>query len=401
MSKCLKYCAAVLLIAYSCVIATTPNQFLVYRDEPSALPLGRGLTLTDLPDGLETSAAGEVLSAEEGEYRASVALFGALPVKRVRVNVVAPKSIVPCGNLVGVRLYSDGLVVVGMAEITAEDGSRRSPAQEAGLMVGDIVTEIDGEKLSNIDALHRIMRDAGTSVWLHLVRGEQELDLHVKPQHSAKDGSALLGMWVRDAAAGVGTMTYYDPETMRYGALGHPISDVDTGVRFQIQKGSIAESQVRAVQRGNVGAPGELSGMVSENAPSIGTIDQNTDCGIFGTLLRVPTQDETSYPIGLKSSVSTGKASLLCNVEGRRVQEYEIEVSKIFSHGESTRGMLITVTDPELLAITGGIVQGMSGSPILQDGKLIGAVTHVLVNDPTRGYGIFMENMYYADAEIG
>ena len=297
------------------------------------------------------------------------------------------RSLVPVGHTVGVKLFADGVLVVGLS-----DGD--TPAKESGLREGDIMLTFNGTDIDSTEHLQQLLAENGEAqATMSVKRGARTLTLPVTPEE-AEDGTYRLGAWIRDSMAGIGTMTFYDPESGVFGALGHGVTDVDTGKLMPLERGSIMDATVKAVKRGESGSPGELRGDFNLTRDS-GSLYANTDCGLFGVVEgesnAVTTQ--AALPVAAKDEVKTGKATILANCGGDEVKEYEVEIERVYAGASPTRNLLVRVTDAELLAKTGGIVQGMSGSPILQNGKLVGAVTHVLVNDAGRGYGIFIENM--------
>ena len=299
-------------------------------------------------------------------------------------------ELVPVGQPIGVKLFSDGVLVIGLSD-------SESAAKQCGLKEGDIITALDGKSLDTIEQLQACLNANGASeTELTVKRGSRTLTLEASPQQDAS-GAYRLGAWVRDSMAGIGTMTFYDPKSGVFGALGHGVTDVDTGRLLPLDHGSIMDASVKAVKKGERASPGELKGDFDLTRDS-GTLYANTECGIFGKLSAEDAAKITgaALPIAKKDEVKTGKATILATVSGNETREYDIEIEKIYSPSGSTRNLLLHVTDEELLAQTGGVVQGMSGSAILQDGKIVGAVTHVLVDDPSRGYGIFIENMLSA-----
>lgn len=317
-------------------------------------------------------------------YDVRVNLCGVIPVKTVSVTVLGTEKVIPGGQIFGVKYYSDGLVV-----INSDEGS---PATKAGICVGDIITGVDGAKISQNEELAAVVAESGgKELTLTYTRNGKEMTAKVRPER--KDGEYKLGLWLRDSTAGLGTMTFYNPKNGTFGALGHSISDADTARLLPLLKGVIVPAAVTGIVRGGAGNPGQLSGTFLDSA-TIGDVFKNCDCGIFGTFCGGSEYKSEAVPICLSEDVKTGKATIRCTVDSGGVREYEIEIMKINRDGkQKTKNMLIKVTDEELLAKTGGIVQGMSGSPIIQDGKLVGAVTHVLVSDPKQGYAVFIENM--------
>ena len=307
----------------------------------------------------------------------------------------ATRELVPMGCTVGIEMRVDGVLVVGLTEIETESGTV-SPAADAGIMPGDLIISLAGRNLKSAQDFIAVLAELdGNEVILKLRRGGETLERRVTPIPGGAHGYQL-GLWLRDSVAGIGTVTFFDPASGMYGALGHPINDLDTGMILPLGGGTILDSTVVDVRRGAVGKPGELCGSFDPRT-EVGSILLNSERGIFG-YYRDITGNKTAerrkaIPVADESEISLGKATLLCNVSGREVREYEVEICRVYREAETSRSLMISVTDPELLQRTGGIVQGMSGSPILQNGKLVGAVTHVLVNDPTRGYGVSVKKM--------
>lgn len=305
-------------------------------------------------------------------------------------NAAEARELVPMGEPIGIKLFSDGVLVIGVSE-------GENAAKKCGLKEGDVITALNDAELDTIEQLQALLNENGENdAALRIRRGSRTLTLSAEPQ---KDGSGAyrLGAWVRDSMAGIGTMTFYDPESGIFGALGHGVTDADTGKLLPLDHGSIMDASVKAVKRGERAAPGELKGDFDLTRDS-GTLFANTESGIFGKLSAEDAEKlrTQALPIAGKSERKTGKAQILATVEGKETRAYDIEIEKIYSSSGSTRNFLLHVTDEALLAQTGGIVPGMSGSVVLKDGKIVGAVTHVLLDDPTRGYGIFIENMLAA-----
>lgn len=310
--------------------------------------------------------------------------------------------VVPMGRAVGIKLFSDGVVVVGLSDISTEQGAV-NPARACGLKTGDIITHINSEEVDTIEEVRSVLQELeGESMSIRAIRGDRQVQMTAQAVQCSVDGSYKLGAWIRDSMAGIGTMTFYQPSTGTFGALGHGISDVDTSLLMPLEDGSIMYADVAGVQKGVTGTPGQLQGEF-QVSNDLGDLWANTSCGVFGTL------EDKSMVAGLpavevaaREEVTLGPAVILSNISGSEVKEYSIEIVKIFSESPAdSRDFMIKVTDPLLLETTGGIVQGMSGSPILQNGRLAGAVTHVLVNDPTCGYAISGERMLSQAAQSG
>ena len=328
-------------------------------------------------------------SAGEGEL--TFRLLGLVPLRTVKLSVRPEKRLVPGGQSVGVALNTGGVVVVGNSDL----GKVASPARLAGLKSGDVIQSVDGAAVTGAEQLSEALADGGPAR-LSVLRDGGVVECDVTPALDDRDGQYRLGAWVRDSTAGVGTLTFYDPQTGRFGALGHAITDVDTGVLMPVGEGGIYRNRVVSVTPSREGSPGELTGDFLGETEALGTVDMNTEYGIFGRAEQ-PLEGglyAEGLPVATREQVHTGAATLLTTVDGGAAREYDCEIVRLSGANESAaRAMVIRVTDPELLAVTGGIVQGMSGSPLIQDGRIVGAVTHVMVNDPAMGYGIMVETM--------
>lgn len=322
------------------------------------------------------------------------------PIKKVNVEIIDDFKLVPGGQSIGVKLNTIGVLVVGHHLVSTDQG-RSSPGEAAGIKVGDIITEINGKAIQRMADVSEMVQSAGEEnkpLNLVIKREEKTVRAKLTPQKDESEQSYKLGLYIRDSAAGIGTMTFYHPGTKKYGALGHVISDADTKKPIVVKDGQIVSSTVTSIEKGSNGDPGEKLARFSPDKEVIGNIKRNSPFGIFGSLkdnIQNDLMDE-ALPITLSHQVKEGPAQILTVVDGTKVERFDIEiVSSIPQKFPAIKGMVLKVTDEELLKKTGGIVQGMSGSPIIQDGKLIGAVTHVFVNDPTSGYGVHIEWMLH------
>ena len=327
------------------------------------------------------------------QLRAGAVLLDASAVARAAAAAGETRMVIPSGRAVGIKLFSDGVLVVGLAEVGAQEKS--SPAKECGLRVGDIITHVDGEEVSTIEEVQEVIRESdGESMQIRALRNGQALQFTAAGAED-ENGTYKLGAWLRDSMAGIGTVTFYEPDSGLFAALGHGINDIDTAMLMPLESGSIMYASVTDVKRGQSGSPGELHGTFRVN-DDLGSLFANTSSGVFGVLEQADVLGADAQPVEVVSrdEVQVGRAVIRSNIAGEQVEEYEVEITRVYpaSAGE-TRSLMLKVTDQRLLDATGGIVQGMSGSPILQNGKLVGAVTHVLVDDPTTGYGILAENM--------
>ncbi len=328
------------------------------------------------------------------QYKLQLKLFGMIPLKEVDVEVIQNVMLKPAGIPIGIYVQTKGVLVVGVGEFEGEDGQKYNPGKYI-FQTGDYILEINDEEVTTKrELIDKISHCEGQEMVFKIQRGDVVITVKAQPELN-QNGEYKMGIWVRDNAQGVGTMTYIDEQEC-FGALGHGINDIDTSTLMTLSKGILYHTQIIGITRGTTGSPGELTGFIEYDDNNImGEITANTMKGIFG-ICSPEIAASASYdymPIGLKQEIQKGPAQIICSLGGE-IQTYQVEIIDInLEHDNVNRGIVIEITDQELLSITGGIVQGMSGSPIIQNDKLIGAVTHVLVQDPTKGYGIFIENM--------
>lgn len=376
-----------------------PHEIVAFDDQsPIKVPdLGKSVTISSSGKAMQAIDSSLFYAEEPGKSQLVYKMAG-VPIKKVDVNVLDDVKVIPGGQSIGVQLHTLGVLVVGHHLVTGKDGSL-SPGEDADIKVGDVILKINGEPVKEMAEVKPYVEKAGKdNTPLHMVikRGKETIKTDLKPMMDKKAKEYRIGLYIRDSATGIGTMTFYDPETQKYGALGHVISDMDTQKPIQIHNGKIVRSTVTSIEKGNNGSPGEKQAKFSLEDNKIGTITKNSPFGIFGKLDK-PIKNgkwDKPMPIALSHQVKEGPAKILTVLEDEKVQEFDVEiVSSIPQNFPATKGMIIQVKDPELLKKTGGIVQGMSGSPIIQDGKVVGAVTHVFVNDPTSGYGVHIEWM--------
>ena len=387
-------------------LRTLPATLSLTTGDLQTLTLGSQLTLTALDGPIAVAAsedetlrdrgAVDLSSQTSGTAELLLSLLGVIPIRTVEVEISEEKLLIPGGSALGIAMRTDGVLVVGTGEM--EDGA--SPARLSGIQPGDVIRRVNGVPILTAEQLAALVANAGEApLPVEFLRGETVLQTTLTPRIDPATGTARMGAWVRDSTAGVGTMSYLDPETKRYGALGHAITDGDTGKIMAVSYGEVLRADIVAVQKGQAGKPGELKGSFMQSPEVLGDITLNSALGVYGTLTAdyVNPFYPDGLPMGRKSTVHPGEATILSTVDASGMQAFSIEIVKVNHNAASAqKSMLLRVTDERLLAATGGIVQGMSGSPIIQDGKIVGAVTHVLVNDPTRGYGIFIENMLEA-----
>ncbi|MBR3290348.1 MAG: SpoIVB peptidase [Clostridia bacterium] len=341
-----------------------------------------------------TVSGGQTVTASAGDADLSevqLRLFGVFPVKNATVRHTPSRTVVLCGTPFGIKAYTDGVLVVGLTAVDSGTGSRL-PAQAAGIKIGDVVLSVDGKSVTTNEQLaDRIAEGGGRPQSFRVRRDGVEFTARVTAVWSASDNAYKTGMWVRDSAAGIGTLTFYDESTGVLAGLGHAICDVDTEQPIPISGGELVPAYIFGVTRGQVGDAGELRGCFTDG--TLGSLLVNVDSGIYGRSDAAPGQGDR-VEVAMKQQAEVGPAKVYTTVSGDTPAWYDVEVTRIrYTDASPTRHMVIRITDPKLLKATGGIVQGMSGSPLVQNGRLIGAVTHVLVNDPTQGYAIFAENM--------
>jgi stage IV sporulation protein B len=319
-----------------------------------------------------------------------------LPLKEVTISVLPERVLIPGGHSVGVRMNVKGVLIVGLEEIECTDGKFVNPGLDAGLQIGDNILEIDGLKVDNAREVKDVVNKIKADVRLKIKRKDDIMNVKLTPVQSVDDNLYKIGVWVKDRTAGIGTLTFYDPATHTFGALGHAITDPETGTVLSVAQGELLNSKVESVKQGKAGSPGEIRGIFYEADKPLGKLAVNTEYGIFGD-----TYEDISNPlyqkpleIGYQNEIKKGPAYILTTLDGNKIEKYDISIEKINHQTKAdTKSMVIKVTDKRLLEKSGGIIQGMSGSPIIQNNKIIGAVTHVFVNDPQKGYGIFIEWM--------
>ena len=325
-----------------------------------------------------------------------VMLFGNMKVKEIAVTTYPRIKVAPTGNLIGLKLYTNGVLVIGTTEVKNIENKIEKPYESINIKEGDTILEVDHQEIDSTQTLQKIVNESnGRDIEIKYARAGETYTANIKPANTAKD-EYKLGLWIRDSASGVGTMAFYEPESKKFAALGHGISDGDTGELLDIQTGELVNSKIVSVSKGRKGIPGEIKGSIAKQA-TIGTVMQNTNFGIFGSLNEnIITNNKYSagLEIALRDEIELGEATILSTVNNNDTQEYKVEITSIDSENNSNnKSMQIKIVDENLLNNTGGIICGMSGSPIIQNNKIVGALTNVLVSDPQIGYGVFADIM--------
>lgn len=340
------------------------------------------------------------IAVEPGKLNINMKLFGIIPLKNVSVDVVPKIKVVPGGHSIGVLMRSRGVMVVGYSPVINESKEKIYPAKDAGIEIGDLIISIndqtvktDGEVAQLIDKL----AEKEQPIKLKVKRKEREINLTLIPQFCSETKRNRVGLYIRDSAAGVGTLTFYEPISGFYGALGHIIADPETNKQIKLGEGRIINASIQGINQGERGRPGEKIGIFVDSTKFSGDIRKNTPLGIYGKLnTEIINSNYPLLPVAFANQVKEGPAEILTVVNDEKIEKFDIIIDKVMVQDKpNTKGLIIRITDPKLLSITGGIIQGMSGSPIIQNGQLVGAVTHVFVNDPTRGYGVLAEWMLF------
>lgn len=368
-----------------------PNRYTICEDD--------NFTFSQKYLEVKNISSNTPVSSNMNNHTNTISLFGVIPIKNVSVKVSKPIDLIPSGNQFGIKMFTAGAMVVGLTDIQTNDGLI-CPAKDAGIQEGDIIVDINGQPIGrNEDIASIIQMSQGHNLNVTLRRENIRKHITVKPVLSSQDNKYKSGIWVRDSAAGIGTLTYIDPSNNSFAGLGHAICDVDTGEIMPVSSGELCNVSIHNIKKGKSGTPGELIGAFTNDKP-IGLVKNNNQTGIYGQFLNQNEQAK-SYPLAYKQEVKIGDATILCSLQDNQPKEYSIKITSIdYNPKTQIKNMTIKVTDEELIKKTGGIVQGMSGTPIIQNGKIIGAVTHVFVNDSKKGFAIFAENMYNYSSQI-
>ena len=383
-----------LLIIYMYIsnIILMPNEITILKGDNFEIKKLYGIKIIDIAETSNNSINSRNLE---------VSFFG-IKLKDINVNIIEDIEVVPIGKIIGLKLYTNGVLIVGMSEIEDMNNVVQKPYENSNIQEGDTILKINENEINDISDLKKVLNDSnGNKILITLIRDGSILTSNITPIKT-KDNEYKLGLWVKDAATGVGTITFYEPESKCFGALGHGITDSDTDKLIDIDSGEIVTSKILSIKKGEVGNPGEIKGTIL-NQRTLGTVYKNTQFGIYGILNNLTSlnlDSQKAISVAKRSEIKEGEATILCSLYGDVPKEYKIEIQKIyFNNNSDNKSMLIRVKDEKLIEETGGIIRGLSGAPIIQNGKFVGAVTNVLVSNPEIGYGIFgdimIKNMIY------
>ena len=380
-------------LAYVTNIMFIPNSLILFENEELKIKSIWGIQVEETVEVGSNISKSAVSNSKTKSYNLS--LFG-FNLKTIKTDIFPKTKVVPVGNLVGLKLYTEGVLVVGMSEIKGKDNKIYKPYEEAGIEQGDSIIQINDVEINSTEELIScISKCRGETIDVTYVKDGNVLETQITPVKTSEN-TYKLGLWVRDAEAGIGTVTFYDKGAAHFAALGHGIQDIDTGELVEISSGEFVTATILDIKKGEKENPGRIEGTI-KNGTKIGEIYSNTDFGVYGTITNTAGLDISNIEeieVASRSEIEPGKASIICTLEDEKRGEYEIEIQKIYiNNNENNKSMVVKVTDEKLLEKTGGIIQGMSGSPIIQNGKLIGALTHVLVSDPSKGYALFADTM--------
>ena len=397
-----KFCITItlltILLIYITNITTIPENIILFQNEDFRISYVKGI---ELEGNLKTSEENilkkisTINSEIIGNIKLKLTALGIFPIKDITVSVIPQTMVIPSGKAVGLKVYSKGVLVIGESEVDGIDGREYEPYIEANIEKGDLILEFGGEKIETTDELVQAVRESkGEKTNIVIERDGEEIKTSIQAIKSIDDNNYKIGLWVRDGTMGIGTTTFYNPTTNEFIALGHGVSDVDTGKMIELEHGTLNKVSLISVLPSKKSRPGEIVGTL-DSFSEYGEILRSDEKGIYGKIYDFQKENfitAAPVPVASRNEVELGKATILCMLDNDKIEEYEIEIQRKYANTESeTKSMIIKVIDEDLISKTGGIVQGMSGSPILQNGKLVGALTHVFVNDPARGYAIFAD----------
>ena len=390
-----------IIYVYICAIDAIPRSTILFEGEQLNVKKIIGISLVNKNEKYNTILTSTDYDKNEnkqelGTTNLQVKLFNTLNVKDIDVSVIKRTKVIPVGQVAGLKLYTSGVLVVGMSEIKGVDNKKYKPYENTGIQEGDTIVQIENEEITGTkELIQKVNSSKGKKLKFKYVRDGKILECSISPIKTS-NSEYKLGLWVRDSAAGIGTMTYYEPETKKFAALGHGITDIDTGKLINVSNGQFITTKILSIIKGKDDTPGKIQGSINEQS-NIGTIKKNSIFGVYGiteNLEKVNLDFDKNMDVATRNEIELGEAKIMCSLDDEKTKEYKIQIEKIYLNNDyDNKSMLIKVTDKELIEKTGGIIQGMSGSPVIQNGKFIGAITNVLVNDPTKGYVVFGDLM--------
>ena len=384
------------MLAYATNITTIPNSIMLFENQEIYLKTILGLKIEEtMQVGSNLLDAKKIENNSERKYNVSLLGFN---IKSITANIMPITKVIPLGNLIGLKLNTEGVLVVGISEVKGKDNKIYKPYEEAGISQGDSIIQINGQKIETTeDLIECVSKCKGDKIDIKYIDENEEIVDTVITPVKTSENTYKIGLWVRDTSAGIGTATFYDKNTNSIASLGHGIQDIDTEELVNISSGEFVTADVVNVEKGKENKPGKIEGSIEESS-FVGNIYKNTELGVYGEIINKNVlginNEIEEVEVASRGEIEYGKATVICTLENGKREEYEIQIEKIYvNNNENNKSMLVKVTDKKLLEKTGGIIQGMSGSPILQNGKIIGALTHVLVSDPTKGYALFADKM--------
>lgn len=384
------------LYAYVVSIDNIPETISIFKGEQIKISTLWGINIKRENSSIETSSNIEENDFQElGNETFTVSLFDKIELKKIDVNVMEEVEVIPIGEVVGIKLYTNGVLVVGETAIENKQGEKSKPYENTEIKEGDSIIAVNNTIINNTEELIKIIEDSGgEKLEITYISNDEEKNCEITPVKDKED-KYKIGLWVRDSAAGVGTVTFYNEQTESFAGLGHAITDIDTGEIINTSSGEIVDANIISIVKGRKEEPGKIQGTIKQNS-SIGNIYKNTKFGIYGIVKNTNSLSidySKKMKVASRQEINTGEATFLCGIDGE-IKEYKLQIEKIFlNNSYDNKSMLVKVTDEELIEKTGGIVQGMSGSPIIQNGKFIGAITHVFVDNPEIGYAVFGDMM--------
>ncbi|MBR4110115.1 MAG: SpoIVB peptidase [Clostridia bacterium] len=399
-----KFCITItlltILLIYITNITTIPKKIVLFQNENFNISHVKGIELEGNLKSIEENVLKKISTINSeivGNIKLKLTALGMIPIKDITVSVIPQTMVIPSGKAVGLKVYSKGVLIIGESEVDGIDGKKYKPYEKANVKKGDLILEFDGEKIETTDELIKAVRKSrGELTNIVVEREGEKIETSIQAVKAIDDNNYKIGLWVRDGTMGIGTTTFYNPNTGDFVALGHGVSDLDTGKMIELEHGTLNKVNLISVLPSKKSNPGEIVGTL-DSFNEYGEIIKSDETGIYGKIYDYRKEDfitAAPVPVASRNEIELGKATLLCTLDNEKIEEFEIEIQRKYSNSEAeAKSMIVKILDEDLISKTGGIVQGMSGSPILQNGKLVGALTHVFVNDPVRGFAVYADTM--------